>query len=475
MHTRRNFLKKSALGASALAFGSSFSELLAATVQDGVRGVVPGVLGGLPRRFIFIRKSNGIRPDEVALPSFNSTQARLDKQKEPFEVDLDRHDLPEWLQALAPYKKNLGILQGLSSKMSENGHWSYSSVLGAFKSGRNSLSGIKRATIDFELAKLFPSPFGHVELSLTGNYSSWRTGIVPGYSAPAPHQRNYCYADPMTAYNELFKAVIDPDAVGSGNAMLRFLQNDEAYKSQVLAGYEKQKLSTHIAALEELQARNKKLSRMSGKIENHMPTIDSIHRDGGPNASTPEKQEAMTDILVAALATGLTNVVTYTIDELSTPIKGLPGNETDHISIHEIGHNGGYSGVSADHIREKIRFGHVHQVKTIADKLKAIPEGKGTMFDNTMIMYFPENGEGHHSKGTEAPFIVLGGDNCAVDLLGRYVRLPYHATEGHKTIGNWYTTLLNAHGNPIEHYGDFDLDMSRKRLHQAGAIKQFLG
>jgi hypothetical protein len=52
--------------------------------------------------------------------------------------------------------------------------------------------------------------------------------------------------------------------------------------------------------------------------------------------------------------------------------------------------------------------------------------------------------------------------------------LPYHATEGHKTIGNWYTTLLNAHGNPIKHYGDLDLEMSRNKFDQAGAIKQFL-
>ncbi len=52
-------------------------------------------------------------------------------------------------------------------------------------------------------------------------------------------------------------------------------------------------------------------------------------------------QPAMTEILIAALTTGLANVVTYTIDELSTPIKGLPGNERDHIFIHELGHNGG--------------------------------------------------------------------------------------------------------------------------------------
>ena len=182
----------------------------------------------------------------------------------------------------------------------------------------------------------------------------------------------------------------------------------------------------------------------------------------------------MTEILIAALITGLTNVVTYTIDELRTPVKGLPGNEGDHISIHELGHNGGYSGIPAEKIREKIRMGHIKQVATIVERLKKVPEGNGTMFDNTMILYFPENGEGHHSHGTEAPFIVMAGDNCNLDIAGRYIRLPYHATEGHKTIGNWYTTLLNAHGNPIKHYGDLDLEMSRNKFDQAGAIKQFL-
>jgi hypothetical protein len=358
--------------------------------------------------------------------------------------------------------------------MSENGHWSYSSVMGAYKSGRNSLSGIKRATIDFELAKLFPSPFGHVELSLTGNYSTFRAGIVAGYSAPGPHQRNYCYADPQTAYNELFKSVTNPGAVDSDNAMLEFLQREESLKAGVLRGYEKLKLSNHIKSIEAIRERNQQVAKMSNDIAQHLPKIDKNHVDGGPNASTPEKQEAFTDIIIAAFITGLTNMVTYTIDELSTPVKGLPGNEGDHISIHELGHNGSYSGVPAEEIREKIRIGHIRQIATIIEKLKSVPEGKGTMFDNTMILYFPENGEGHHSWGTEAPFVILAGDNCKLNIAGRYIRLPYHGTEGHKTLGNWYTTLLNAHGNPIEHYGDLDLEMSRKKFDQTGPIKQFL-
>ena len=460
--TRRQFLKTAAIGAGT-AMAPSVDLLAAAESQQ------------LPRRFVFIRKSNGIRPNEVALPSFNDNEKSLDAKKQPFEANLEKHELPTWLAALDKHKKHMTILQGLSCKMSENGHWSYSSVMGAYKSGRNSLSGIKRATVDFELAKLCPSPFGHVELSITGNYATFRKGIVAGYSAPAPHQRNYCYADPQTAFNELFKSVTDTGAVDSENQMLKFLQQDEAFKAQVLKGHEKLKLSNHIRSIEAIRERNKQVEKMSSMIAKHLPTIDKVHANGGPNASTPEKQQAFTDILVSALITGLTNVVTFTIDELSTPIKGLPGNEGDHISIHELGHNGGYSGKSADKIREQVRISHIDQVANIVERLKQVPEGKGSMFDNTVILYFPENGEGHHSWGTEAPFIVMAGDNCKLDIAGRYIRLPYHGTEGHKTLGNWYTTLLNAYGNPIAHYGDLDIEMSRKKLDQLGAIQQFIG
>jgi hypothetical protein len=463
MKTRRDFLQATVLGAGALSL----------TPRLDAFGNEPAA-GGVPKRFVFIRKSNGERPNEVALPSLSAKDKAAEEKKQPLEVDLTKHELPVYLRSLEKHRSNLCILQGLSCMMSENGHYSYSSIMGVFKSNRDSLSGIKRATIDFELAKLFPSPFGHIELSLTGNYSTHRTGIVSGYSASGPHQRNYCYADPMTAYNELFRAVTNPSVVNSDNAMFKFLESDESFKASLLQGYEKLKLSNHINSIEAIEARNLKLSKMAGSIAKHLPKIDKVHENGGPTATAPQKQEAMTEILIAALITGLTNVVTYTIDELSTPMRGLPGNEGDNVNIHGIGHNGSFSGVPADKIRENIRILHMKQVARIVERLKATPEGNGTMFDNTMIMYFPEGGETHHGSGSEAPFVILAGDKCKLDLAGRYIRLPYHATEGHKTIGNWYTTLLNAHGNPIKHYGDFDLEMSRKKLDQVGPIKQFM-
>lgn len=461
MLTRRNFLKASALGAGAFAFNPAMMNLYA-TGSGGVSGI--------PQRFIFIRKSSGIRPLELALPTFSAKEKTLDENKEALTADLDKHELPNWLRGLEKYKSNMAILQGLSCKMSENVHFSFSSVMGCFKSNRNTLSAIKRTTVDFELAKLFPSPFGHVELSFAGG----RTGIVSGYSAPAPQTRNYCYADPETARDELFKSVLNPEAVNSDNDMLSFLHSKEGMKISGIKGHEKRRQENHVQSIDSIKERNKKLIQRAGEFARFLPEIAPVHADGGKNANTPEKQAAMTDVLIAALKAGLTNVVTYTIDDLGTPITGLPGNETDRIGIHPLGHDEAFGGVPAWKTREQIRISHMKQVLTIVEALKKVPEGKGTMFDNTMIMYFPENGETHHGVGKESPWVIMAGDNCKLDITGRYIRLPYLGNEGHKTLGNWYTTLLNAHGNDIKHYGDLDAEMSRKKLDQLGPIKQIM-
>ena len=110
-------------------------------------------------------------------------------------------------------------------------------------------------------------------------------------------------------------------------------------------------------------------------------------------------------------------------------------------------------------------------VDKLVQSLKKIPEGKGNMFDNTVIMYFPENGETHHSVGSEVPFMILAGDNTKINTSGRYLRLPDYNENGHKTLGNFYTSLLNAYGNPIKHYGDLDVGL---KIEQSGSIRQLM-
>ena len=461
--SRRELLKRTALGTASLALTPSFNHLMAASTK--------GPSGGV-HRFVFISKSNGNMPTQYGLQSFSAEELKKHKDKESFEVDLSKHELPDWLKGLDDHKENMTILHGISMSVSGGGHYSYSGCMGAYKAGRDILSNIKWATVDFELAKLFPSPFGHVEMSLAVPHGrDHRTGIVSGYSAPAAKQRNYCYADPMTAYQELFKSVTNTDEAASDRALLDHLHDKESRQLKGLDGDERLKISDQVDSLQSIRARSAKVESLGAKIKQHLPNIDPVHADGGPDATLPQKQAAFTDVIVGALASGLTNVVTYTIDDLGTDITSLPENE-QKTSIHQIGHGGQISGAAK--MRDAIKTHHMKQVRTLVTKLKSIPEGNGSIFDNTTIIYMPETGAGHHGPDTEAPMVLITGKNSKLDLAGRYVRLPFHGTEGHKTLSNWYTTLLNAYGNPIEHYGDLDLTMQRNRLKQTGAIDRFL-
>ena len=108
-----------------------------------------------------------------------------------------------------------------------------------------------------------------------------------------------------------------------------------------------------------------------------------------------------------ALASGLTNAVTYTIDDLGTDIT-LPENTQKTEDPPNRAWRPNFRSRSNG---DAIKTHHMKQVKTLVTRLKSIPEGKGTMFDNTTIIYMPETGAGHHGPDTEAPMVLMTGRN----------------------------------------------------------------
>ena len=458
MINRRHFLKTAFLSAGAFSIAPYFN------VSAANRGST------FPKRFVFIRVGNGLFPHKLVLPDLPNNLKQKETAGEAYEVALDKHELPDYLKGLNNYKESMTIIQGMSSKMSLNGHHSWHSIMGLFQAKEGNINTLKRATIDFELAKLFPSPLGHVELS----FADMRTGIVPGWSVPAPYQKNFCYADPITAYKNLFKCVLDPKSMKMDIDMFRYSSESEKQSLSSFSGSDRSAQENHIKSLNVINKSYEQLLSMSSSIAKKMPDKNTIYSMGSQMALSFDRQFAMSHVAAAALKAGLTNVLTYTLDNLDVVNTGIPGLESEKIHNHSFGHNKSTGGVEPDEIRKRVRLHHFEQVKFIADALKAEPEGNGTMFDNTMIMYFPEGGEKHHGNGIESPWVVLSGKNCSLDIAGRYIRFPHLGTTGHKTLGNWYTTLLNAHGNPIKHYGDLDSTMSRKNIPQEGAIKQFM-
>jgi hypothetical protein len=257
-----------------------------------------------------------------------------------------------------------------------------------------------------------------------------------------------------------------------GREALEFAAKRERNLAEASRGDEKAKVQSYADSLDAVRGRDRKVDAMSEAIRPHVPRLDAKYL--AEEMTTVDRQRGHVEVLLAALISGLTNVVAFTVDELGHEYTGLSGLETEKVNLHDIGHGKGFGKLTADEVRFAVRRQHMTLIDTIASRLKKVPEGDGTLFDNTIIFYFPDNGETHHSHGTEYPFVVLSGKNAKLNIRGRYIRLPNYGEKGHKTLGNWYTTLLNVHGNPVKHYGDPDPGLARFGLDQTGAIKQFL-
>lgn len=464
--TRRQFLQSGVCASGALAYATSTAFAEATTKRP-------------PMRFVFMHRGNGLFPSMLAPPSLGKADAAKDQRREPLEIDLDRHELPQWMSPLEAHKNDLTILQGLSGKMCTVGHHSWCSSLGVYKANER-IGSIKWATVDFELAKLFPSPLEHIELACFpldgGNSRGALDGIAQGFSARGPQQPNYAFGSPRAAMRELFKSVSNDEndriQYKLDRSMLDFAARGEGRLAEKTQGAERRKVQSYADALDAIRQRNRKVDEMADDIRRRIPKIDAKYL--AEDVTTFDRQRGHAEVLSAALVSGLTNVAAFTVDELGHHYTGIPGLEGEKVNMHDVGHGKTIQGVAPEEIRLRCQQHHMSLIDVIVKRLKAAPEGDGTMFDNTMLFYFPDSGETHHSQGTEYPFIVLAGRNARLDLGRRYIRLPDYGKPGHKTLGNWYTTLLNAYGNPIAHYGDFDAGLGKFGLDQSGPIKQFL-
>jgi hypothetical protein len=99
--------------------------------------------------------------------------------------------------------------------------------------------------------------------------------------------------------------------------------------------------------------------------------------------------------------------------------------------------------------------------------LESMPEGNGTMMDNTLIVYTSNNADKQHTSGANWPVILLG--NCSGHIkTGQYTRL-----DGRRPINALYTTLLHAIGAPRDRF-NMDNNLARKYDSKVGPIEELM-
>jgi hypothetical protein len=458
MHsTRRDTLRNLSLGAGAF--------LLTAFLRQ-IEIQAAGNSSSIPNRFVFVVKSSGIIPDGITPDALKGK----DSSGSLFSQDLKDVSLPSSMRALEPFKDQLSIVQGLSGKMCRGGHSSWFGMMGVYMTGGEFDAGaIIRATADAELAKLNPAPFNHLGLAIKGKALSSDYGgtMYPGITAVGPGQELPFHGSPDIAYEQLFGSAVSSNAGSEkrfkmqGN-LLDFMVVDIKKVTKAIPSSEHGKMDAYLHAFEELQVRHSKLSSMKEQVAANAPG----YSDKFTSMVEEVRQEAHFDLATAALIAGLTNVVTIRLDNVDMTYKRLGIDQHNH----GIGHDEGTK--SQSEYRDIIQQHHSELLATMANKLRAVPEGDGNMLDNTMIIFLSDSSDNHHGSGMEWPYLIVGGGGGKLKLPGRYLRYPKYGETGCRTIGDWWTTLLNAYGNPIKYYGNEDLVLKQNGCSHAGPLEE---
>lgn len=416
-------------------------------------------------RFVFLMKSNGLWAENI------QPQGLIDRL--PFDVAYDKDgrllngnhggvrktptpaadlalgadvSLASVMKPLEPFRKRLSILQGIAAGFSvyHKGHYQ---PLGAFAARKRDTPEAASQTIDSVLAQAFPAPVPHVCLGHEPNAASgvaYITASAAGAGKPLPF-----YTKPQRAYKELFGVVGEGAAKNEYDTqsdILDFFVDDSRRLRSEVAGPEREQLDRYLGAFETLRQSRLEIEAMSDQLRKYAPSPP-----GEIEAHATTKIGAgNVDIAIAALASGLTNVVTIAFDTLSSSSYGSLGVGGLHGSVGH-GQGGDVAGK-----RQRICSFHFEQMARLAGALEAIPEGDGTMLDNTVIIYTSDNGETHHSSGVNWPIAILG------NLGGRLTQGRYFApgndhsdkSEGkHVRLGDVWSTLLAATGEGYKNFG----------------------
>jgi len=420
------------------------------------------------KRFVFVVESNGVRPEQLA-PSGVTRKPREQRELNGPEAFLDvalaDKDLPFSLEPVKAWKNKLTVVQGLSGRVCGGGHSNNFGALGCFPTRES--TNILGETVDGALAKALPGVFPHIGLGISKRPEN---NVIYNVSAAAASKGLPTIVNPQLAYSTLFGSVAEGSAkqeFAAKNNLLDFMKDDVKKAQAGIAGAEKEQFGAYLETFETLRDRQSKLNEIKHTLREKGPVVSDKYK----SAVETDRLDAQFDIGAAALVCGLTNVLTLSsaagIRDFDITFKGLGLN----IDKHSIGHGGSFQGKTWADLYAMIRRYHFELIAGLMKKLEKVPEGNGTMLDNTVIVYLSDGAEGHHSRCWEWPMVVLGNMGGALKT-GRYVDYPGYGRKGHRTTANMYLTLLHLAGAKRDTFGTADPNL--KDLDQTGPLSELL-
>jgi len=361
-------------------------------------------------------------------------------------------ELSPILEPLAPFRNQMLVLSGL------NASWNYihagasgSFLTGTTRGGRNEVEILADVSMDQLLARHFASETQVASLELamdppanagacTGILSCAYTHTISWRSATQPLPMEY---NPRAVFERLFG---DSGSTGKAAREARMAQQKSLLDSvnEKLATLRKELGAQDQAKVEQYTEAVRDIERRIQKAEQQrdveLPTLDQ------PQGVPPVFEDhlaLMLDLQVLAFQSDLTRVITFMIGKEQSarpyPQIGVPE------AHHPLSHHNDVPEIIA-HLSKINRY-HTELFSKHLARLRATPDGDGSLLDHMTIMYGSGISNSTRHSGTNLPLMLVGGG------AGRLAGGRHLKYTDKPSIANLLVTLMDKLDVPVEKIG----------------------
>jgi hypothetical protein len=361
-------------------------------------------------------------------------------------------ELSPILEPLAPYRNQMLVLSGLKAS------WNYihagasgSFLTGTLRGGRNETEIVADVSMDQLLARHFAkeTQVASLELALdppnnagacTGNLSCVYTHTLSWRSATQPLPMEW---NPRAVFERLFgdSGSTEPAArearLRQQKSILDSVTEKLTRLRSSLGPQDQVKVDEYAEAIRDIERR---IQRAEEQRDIELPEI--VQPQGAPPVFE-DHLALMLDLQLLALKADLTRVISFMIGKEQSarpyPQIGVPE------AHHPLSHHGDVPELIAH--MSKINRYHTQLFSQYLAKLRATPDGDGSLLDHMTILYGSGISNSTRHSGDNLPLLVVGG-SCGRIQGGRHLTYADKPSQA-----NLLVTLMDKLGFPVEQFG----------------------
>ena len=390
-----------------------------------------------PKRFAVLFMGNGVNENHWGAEG-NGTAMKLQKSLEPLE----------------PIKHKINVINGLFNKEA-TGHGVHPSQTGSLLSGVEVAKGAvihSGVSIDQVIAKTYgqetmqPSIVLACEQPMTGyhetNYSMAYSSHISWESPDSPVP-NEIY--PALAFDNLF------ENRGSERNLSILDRLNSAVQSLTkrVSATDARKIDEYLTSVREVEARVDIMRKHQDKAEDaaklkNRPAWTMDRPANGLPEDLRDHARLMCDLIAMAFQTDKTRVASLLL------ARDLGSLFYPFLQVEEHHHTASHNNLSDGY--ERITRFHLGQMAYLATKLDSMPEGDGTVLDNSCLMFISNLWVGRTHDNFRLPVVLAGGLGGTLKT-GR--SLDYlEAGDENRKLCSLYLGILDRMDIKLEHFGD---------------------